>query len=64
VVNYIGDPDTIVTRITVGTGAITGFRQMFSLKADVLLLTDDGTRLWESAVMVVVFSIPNDKSLG
>ena len=36
--------------IAVGTGAITRFRQMASLGADVLLLTDDGTRLWESAV--------------
>lgn len=50
VVNYIGDPDTKVTRIAVGTGAITNFRAMFSLEADVLVLTDDGTRLWESAV--------------
>jgi putative NIF3 family GTP cyclohydrolase 1 type 2 len=58
VVNYIGDPDTIVTRIAVGTGAITGFRQMFSLKADVLLLTDDGTRLWESAVWSVDAGVP------
>jgi hypothetical protein len=31
-----------------GTGAITGYREMFNLGADVLLLTDDGTRLWES----------------
>ena len=33
-----------------GTGAITNFRAMFSLEADVLVLTDDGTRLWEFAV--------------
>jgi len=50
VVNYIGDLDNEVTRIAVGTGAITNFRGMFSLEADVLILTDDGTRLWESAV--------------
>ena len=50
VVHYIGDPDTKVTRFAVGTGAITNYRAMFSLEADGLLLTDDGTRLWESAV--------------
>ncbi|MFC1714738.1 Nif3-like dinuclear metal center hexameric protein [Candidatus Poribacteria bacterium] len=50
VVNYIGDPDGEVTRIAVGTGAITNFRAMFSLEPDVMILTDDGTRLWESAV--------------
>lgn len=58
VVNYIGDPDSNITRIAVGTGAITNFRSMFSLEADVLLLTDDGTRLWESAVWSVDVGIP------
>ena len=58
VVNYIGDPDSVVTRIAVGTGAITNFRSMFSLEADVLLLTDDGTRLWESAVWSTDAGIP------
>ncbi len=50
VVYYIGNPEQTVARIAVGTGAITGFRAMYSLNADILLLTDDGTRLWESAV--------------
>ena len=58
VVNYIGDSGKIVRRIAVGTGAITGFRRMFDLKADVLLLTDDGTRLWESAIWSVDTGIP------
>jgi len=49
VVMMFGNPDTPVSRIAVGTGAITKFRVMASLGADVLLLTDDGTRLWESA---------------
>ena len=52
-VHYIGDPDSEVTRTAVGTGAITNFRSMFSLGADVMILTDDGTRLWESAVWSV-----------
>ena len=57
-VHYVGDADGEVTRIAVGTGAITNFRLMFSLEADVLLLTDDGTRLWESAVWSVDVGVP------
>nr|MDO8108647.1 Nif3-like dinuclear metal center hexameric protein [Candidatus Sigynarchaeota archaeon] len=49
VVHVIGDPGKKVSRIALGTGAITNYRQMHQLGADVLLLTDDGTRLWESA---------------
>jgi putative NIF3 family GTP cyclohydrolase 1 type 2 len=48
-VHVVGDPAKEVTRIAIGTGAITNYRTMHELGADVLLLTDDGTRLWESA---------------
>jgi putative NIF3 family GTP cyclohydrolase 1 type 2 len=48
-VHVIGDPEREVSRIALGTGAITNYRRMHALGADVLLLTDDGTRLWESA---------------
>jgi putative NIF3 family GTP cyclohydrolase 1 type 2 len=44
----VGDPNQTVSRIALGTGAITSYRQMYDMNADVLLLTDDGTRLWES----------------
>ena len=44
-----GDPASTVSSIAVGTGAITNYRLMNGMGADVLLLTDDGTRLWESA---------------
>jgi len=47
-VHMVGDLDKKVSRIALGTGAITDYREMFNLGADVLLLTDDGTRLWES----------------
>lgn len=48
-VHVIGDLKQNVTRIAFGTGAITNYRLMrFELDADVLVLTDDGTRLWES----------------
>ena len=48
-VHVIGDPERKVSTVTLGTGAITNYRKMHALGADVLLLTDDGTRLWESA---------------
>ena len=47
-VHFIGDPDQAVTRIALGTGAITSYRVTVHMGADCLLLTDDGTRLWES----------------
>ncbi len=48
-VHVIGDPEAKVSRVALGTGAITNYRRMHALGADVLVLTDDGTRLWESA---------------
>ncbi len=48
VVHLVGDPKTPVTKIGVGTGAITDYRVLHGMGADVLLLTDDGTKLWES----------------
>jgi putative NIF3 family GTP cyclohydrolase 1 type 2 len=48
-VHYIGDLNQKVSRIALGTGAITDYRLMHDqLEADVLVITDDGTRLWES----------------
>ena len=50
IVHYIGNPEMSVHKIALGTGAITHYRIMhYELEADVLVLTDDGTRLWESA---------------
>lgn len=51
-IQIVGNPDLIVSKIAFGTGAITNYRIMNNLGADVLLLTDDGTRLWESAQWV------------
>ena len=48
-VHIIGDPEAKVSRVALGTGATTNYRRMHALGADVLVLTDDGTRLWESA---------------
>jgi len=48
VVHVIGDNDKKVSKIAIGTGAITDYREMYNMGADMLLITDDGTRLWES----------------
>jgi putative NIF3 family GTP cyclohydrolase 1 type 2 len=48
VVHLLGPLNKEVTRLVVGTGAITNFRVMAQM-GDVLMLTDDGTRLWETA---------------
>lgn len=48
VIHVVGPEEKEVTRLVVGTGAITNFRVMTQM-GDVLLVTDDGTRLWESA---------------
>jgi putative NIF3 family GTP cyclohydrolase 1 type 2 len=58
VVHVIGDLEKNVSRIALGTGAITGYRQMYDMGADVLLLTDDGTRLWESGQWALDSGVP------
>ena len=42
VVHIVGDRETTVHRMAVGTGAITRLPEMFKLGADILLVTDDG----------------------
>ena len=48
-VGLIGSADRAARRIAVGTGAITPFREMAAMGADLLVLTDDGIRQWEAA---------------
>ena len=48
VIHIVGPEEKEVTRAVVGTGAITNFRVMAQM-GDLLIITDDGTRLWESA---------------
>jgi len=57
-VHIVGDLEKKVSRIALGTGAITSYRQMYDMDADVLLLTDDGTRLWESGQWALDMGIP------
>jgi len=58
VVHVIGDLEKRVSSIAIGTGAITDYREMHNMHADVLLLTDDGTRLWESGQWAVDSDTP------
>jgi putative NIF3 family GTP cyclohydrolase 1 type 2 len=48
-VGMIGDPGRPTQRLALGTGAITNHVVMSDMGADVILVTDDGTRLWETA---------------
>ena len=57
-VHVVGDLRKRVSRIAIGTGAITNYREMYKMRADVLLLTDDGTRLWESGQWAIDSGIP------
>ncbi|MBO3803131.1 MAG: Nif3-like dinuclear metal center hexameric protein [Candidatus Brockarchaeota archaeon] len=57
-VGVVGDLGKRVSRIALGTGAATDYREMHSMEADVLLLTDDGTRLWESGQWSLDSGVP------
>jgi len=59
VVHVVGNLDKKVSKIAIGTGAITYYREMRDMGADVLLVTDDGTWLWESGQ----WSLDNDVPL-
>ncbi len=54
----VGDLGKKASRLALGTGAITQYRVMHSTGADVLLVTDDGTRLWESGQWSLDTEIP------
>jgi putative NIF3 family GTP cyclohydrolase 1 type 2 len=48
VVNVVGNLDQKVSRLGLGTGAITSYRAMHEMGADACLVTDDGTTIVES----------------
>ncbi|MEM2889175.1 MAG: Nif3-like dinuclear metal center hexameric protein [Candidatus Bathyarchaeia archaeon] len=58
VIQVIGDRRKRVSRIAIGTGAIVDYRKMKNLGANVLLVTDDGTRLWESGQWSLDSDVP------
>jgi len=57
-VQVVGDPEKLVSRIAVGTGAITNVVQMTGLGADALIVTDDGIRFWQGGSWAIDAGIP------
>jgi putative NIF3 family GTP cyclohydrolase 1 type 2 len=57
-VQLIGKKWQMVRRLAVGTGAITGVRQMVELGADVVLGTDDGITLWRDGAWMADLGLP------
>jgi len=57
-VQFIGARWQTVSRLAVGTGAITNVRSMADLGADVLLTTDDGMAIWRDGAWVADLGLP------
>jgi putative NIF3 family GTP cyclohydrolase 1 type 2 len=57
-VRVLGDPDAKVSRLAVGTGAITHLPSMHDLKADAILATDDGMNMWTGGIWSLDLGIP------
>lgn len=54
----IGDLNKKITRIVLGTGAASNYRDMHAFGGDAIILTDDGTMLWESGQWSKDIGIP------
>ena len=54
----LGEMDALVTRVAIGTGAITDFRRMLSLGADAMVVTDDGMSFWSAGCQAADSAIP------
>ncbi len=58
-VQLVGPTDKTVSRIAIGTGAITPFRFMVKeLKADIIIATDDGISYWRDAALAIDMDFP------
>jgi len=55
---YFGDPDRRVSRIAVGTGAITHLTDMVQLRVDMAIVTDDGVNTWDGGLMASELDVP------
>lgn len=53
-----GDIDQTVQRMAVGTGAITYLPEMYKLKPDVILATDDGMNFWTGGLWAADLNVP------
>lgn len=55
----VGPADKVVSRVAIGTGAITPFRFMVKeLKADIIIATDDGISYWRDAALAIDMDFP------
>jgi putative NIF3 family GTP cyclohydrolase 1 type 2 len=54
----LGNRDKRVSRMAVGTGAITHLPSMLDLEADLLLATDDGMNYWDGGLWALDLGIP------
>lgn len=54
----LGEPDVPVSRVALGTGAITDFGTMLSLGADAMVVTDDGIAFWSAGCQATDSGIP------
>ncbi|MHB1294737.1 MAG: Nif3-like dinuclear metal center hexameric protein [Anaerolineae bacterium] len=57
-IQFMGRKSQIVSRIAVGTGAITDVRRMVELGADLVIASDDGTTLWRDAAWMADAGLP------
>lgn len=58
-VQLIGPADKTVSRVAIGTGAITPFRFMVKeFKADIIITTDDGISYWRDAALAIDMNFP------
>lgn len=53
-----GDRHRTVTRMAVGTGAITNLPRMYALRPDLILATDDGMNFWTGGLWAADLDIP------
>ena len=58
IVLIVGDREKRVSRMAVGTGAITRLPSMLDLKPDVILATDDGMNFWDGGLWAVDLGVP------
>jgi len=57
-VRFIGTKWQMVSRLAVGTGAITRVREMVDLGADAVLATDDGVTIWRDGAYLADLGVP------
>ncbi len=58
-VALVGPPEREVTRVSIGTGAITPFLECIALyKVDLAICTDDGTHYWRDGGYAIDMGIP------